>query len=73
LEIQTTPPHRHPALLSAPEPILVVSMPGVAETFKTVLDEMTHGTEFKLVNSLHAENANVTHQNLNTSIEKAEN
>jgi len=50
LEIQTTPSHGHPALISAPEPILVVTMPGVAETFKTVIDEMTHGTDFKLVN-----------------------
>jgi len=73
LEIQTTPLHRHPALVSALEPILVVTMPGVAETFKTVIDEMTHGTDFKLVNLLHAENANLTHQNLNTSIDKPEN
>ena len=29
LEMQTTPPHRHPALISAHEPILVVTMPGV--------------------------------------------
>ena len=52
LEIQTTPPHRHPALISAHEPILVVTMGGVAETFKTVIDEKTHGTDFKLVNLL---------------------
>jgi hypothetical protein len=50
LEIQTTPPHGHPALISAHEPILVVTMPGVAETFKTVINMMTHGTDFKLVN-----------------------
>ena len=47
LEIQSTPPHRHPALILAHEPILVVTMPGVAETFKTVIEEMTHGTDFK--------------------------
>jgi hypothetical protein len=50
LEIQTTPPQGHPALVSALEPILVATMPGVAETCKTVINEMTHGTEFKLVN-----------------------
>jgi hypothetical protein len=60
LEIQTTPPHGHPALVSALEPILVDTMPGVAETFKTVIDKMKHGTEFKLVDLLHAENANLT-------------
>ena len=69
LEIQTTRPHRHPALILAHEPILVVTMPGVAETFKTVIDMMTHGTDFKLVNLLHAENANLTHEDLNTSID----
>jgi len=73
LEIQTTPPHGHPALISAHEPILVVTMPGVAETFKTVIDEMTHGTDFKPVNLLHTENANLTHEDLNTSIDEPEN
>jgi len=73
LDILTTPPHGHPALVSAFEPILVVTMPGVAETFKTVIDEMTHGTEFKLVNLLHAENPNLTRENQNTSIDEPEN
>jgi len=73
LEIQTTPPHGHSALISAHEPLLVVTMPGVAETFKTVIDEMTHGTDFKLVNLLHAETANLTHEDLNTSIDEPEN
>jgi hypothetical protein len=34
LGIQTTPPHGDPALISAHEPILVVTMPGVAETIQ---------------------------------------
>jgi len=50
LEIQSTPLQGDPALNSALEPILVVTMPGVAETFKSVIDEMTHGTDYKLVN-----------------------
>jgi len=45
----------------------------VAETFKTNIDEMTHGTDFKLVNLLHAENANLTHEHLNTSVHEPEN
>jgi len=73
LEIQSTPPHRDPALISAHEPILVVTMPGVAETFKSVIDEMTHGTDFKLVNLVHTENANLTQEYLNTSIDEPEN
>jgi len=73
LEIQTTPPHGHLALISAHEPILVVTMPGVAETFKTVIGEMTHATDFKLVNLLHTENANLTHKDPNTSIDEPEN
>jgi len=47
LEIQTTPPHGHPAFVLALEPIFMVTMPGVAETFKTVIDEITHGTKFE--------------------------
>jgi len=73
LEIQSTPPHGYPPLISALEPILVVTLPGVAETFKSGIYEMTHGTDFKLVNLLHAKNANLTHENLNTSIDEPEN
>jgi len=73
LEIQTTPPHGHPALVSGLEPILVATMHRVAEISKTVIDEMTHGTDFKLVNFLHAENANITHEDMNTSIDELKN
>ena len=45
-------------------------MPGVAETFKTVIGKMTHETDFKLVNLLHTDNANLTYDDLNTSIDK---
>jgi hypothetical protein len=48
-------------------------MPGVAETFKTVIDEMTHATDFKLVNLLQPEDANFTRNDLNTSIDEQEN
>ena len=48
-------------------------MPGVAETFKTLIDEMTNRTDLKLVNLLHAENANLTHEDLNSSVDEPEN
>jgi len=48
-------------------------MPGVAETFKCVIDEMTHGTDFKLVNMLQAKNMNLTHEDLNTGLDEPEN
>jgi hypothetical protein len=72
-KIQSTPPNGDPGLISAVESILVVTMPGLAETFKQVIGEMTHGTDFKLFNLLHAKNPNLTHQDLNTSIDKPEN
>jgi hypothetical protein len=56
LEIQTTLPHGHPALISAYERILVVTMPRDAVAFKTASYEMIHGTDFNLVNLLHTEN-----------------
>jgi len=73
LEIQTTPPHRHPVHQSALNPVLVVTMPGVAETFQTVIDKMTDGTDFKLVNMLKSGNVNLNHEYGNTRIEKPEN
>jgi SNF2 family DNA or RNA helicase len=60
-------------LTSALEPILVVTMPGVAETFKSVIDEMTFATDIKLINLLHVENVNLTHEDLNTSLDEPEN
>jgi hypothetical protein len=72
LEIQPTPPHRHPTLVSAHEQFLVVIMPSVAEMLKTVINEMTHRTELKLVNLLPDRNANFPHPDLNTSIDKPE-
>jgi hypothetical protein len=48
-------------------------MPGVAETSKTVIYEMTHGTNFKLLTLLHSKNANLTHKDLNTSIDEPKN
>ena len=72
-EIQSTPPQGHPALTSTIEPILVVTLPGVAGTFKSVINDMTYRTNFKLIDLLHAENANLTHGDLNTSSDQPEN
>jgi hypothetical protein len=70
--MQTTPPNGHPAPILAHEPILVVKMPGVAETFKTGMNEMTHGTDFKHVNLFHPDNGNLTHEDLNVTIHEPE-
>jgi SNF2 family DNA or RNA helicase len=72
LVIQSTPPHGHPALIPALEPILVLTMPGVDDTFKSVIDMMTPGTNFKLVNLFLAENGNLTHEDVNTSTHEPE-
>jgi hypothetical protein len=47
-------------------------MHGVAEMFKCIINETTHGTDFKLENLLHAENANLTHEDLDTNSDKLE-
>jgi len=72
-EIQLTPLQGHPVLTSAFEPIVVVTMRRVAARFKSVFDQMTYGTDFNLINLLHPENVNLTHEDLNTSIDKPEN
>jgi len=48
-------------------------MPGVAETVNTLIEEMTHGPDLQLVYLLHSENANLTHEDWNTSIDEPEN
>jgi len=72
-ELQSTAPHRHPAPTSAIQQILVVTIPRVAETFQSVIEKFTYGTDFKLINLLHNEIASLTHENLNTSISEPEN
>jgi len=73
IEIQKTPLQGHPAQTSALESILVVTILGVAVMFKSVIDEMTFATDFKLINLLHTDNANLTHQDLKTSLDEPEN
>jgi len=73
LEIMTTPPPGHPALIPAHEPILVVTMDAVAETVKAVIDNMTHGTDFKLLNLLLTESSNLIQEDLNTSVDEPKN
>jgi hypothetical protein len=60
-KIQSTAMQGHPVRTLASEPILVVPMPGVAERFKSVIDKMTYGTDFKLIHLFQVENANLTH------------
>jgi len=72
LDIQTTLTVEFTELASALEPIVVMTIASVTETLKSVINEMTHGTNFKLVNVLDAENAKLTHEDLNSSIDKAE-
>jgi len=73
LEIQSTQSHGHAALKSAHKPIMVVTIPGVAKTFKTVIHKTTQGIDFKLVNLVYAENASFTHEDPIISIDKPEN
>jgi hypothetical protein len=73
LQIPTTTPHGHPALILAHEAILVLTMHGVTETFNTVLYEMTHGIKYKPINLLHAKYANLTLKVPHPSIDKPEN
>jgi hypothetical protein len=72
IEIQISPPQGYPALTSTLEPILLVIMPRVTETLPSIIDKMTHETDFKLINLLQAENVNL-HKDLNTSCDQPEN
>jgi len=53
-------PWTNPSVHNVPDP----------ETVKTVIDQMTNWTYFKLCNLLSAENPNLTHKNQNTSIDE---
>jgi len=72
-EIKSTPLQGHRVLTSAFELILVVTMPRVAKMFKSVIDEMTYGTDCELIHLLHVDNGYLTQEDLNTNIEEPEN
>ena len=72
-EIQTTPAVGHLVVTSAHKAIHLVTMSGLVEIFKNVIDEMTCGTGLKCVNWLDGENANLTHEDLDTIIDEIDN
>jgi len=72
-EIQATLRQGHPARTSDVARIVVVAMPKVAEMFKSVIDEMTYGINFELINVLHKENTNLTDEDRNTTTDKPDN
>lgn len=72
-KIQSAPALGQPVCTSPLQPIIVVTMPGLVETFKRVIKETTYGTNFKLVNLEDVEYGNLTHENLDTCIDKLDN
>jgi len=60
LEIQTSSPLGYSVHSSGVEPILVVAMSSVAEGLRSIINEMTYATDFKLVNMFCENNANFT-------------
>jgi hypothetical protein len=57
--------HLAPILLQ--DPILVITTLGVTKAKSYVIPKMTYKTSLKQVNMLYVDNANVTHQNPNTT------
>jgi len=55
----------HPELTPSLKAILVVTMPGVAEAFKCVMDNISYETNFTLVNLLDTRNLNFAHEDWN--------
>jgi len=72
LEITPAPHQGDPTLTAALKPIVVVMMPGVAETLRTVINTMAYGIDFRVVNMLETENPIHCHQDRNSSIEQQE-
>jgi hypothetical protein len=73
IEMQKIALQGHPAPTPPSQPMLVLTMPGVTETSNGVIDNMTFATHFTLIHLLHTENVDVTHEDLNSSLEQPEN
>jgi hypothetical protein len=72
LEIKTTPPYGDPCLVSAHEPILIVTLPGICETFKSVIKDMSYNTDFTIIDLLDPNHYNLTNEDLNASADEPE-
>jgi hypothetical protein len=72
LEIKTTPPYGHPCLVSAHETILIVTLPGICETFKSVIKDMSYNTDFTIIDLLDPNHYNLTNEDLNASADEPE-
>ncbi|KAF8515970.1 hypothetical protein BDD12DRAFT_905249 [Trichophaea hybrida] len=72
LEIKTTPPYGHPCLVSAHEPIFIVTLPGICVTFKSVIKDMSHNTDFTIIDLLDPNYYNDTNEDLNASADEPE-
>src|ERR1700731_1267736 len=53
LDIKMIPPYGHPCLVSAHEPILIVTLPGICEMFKSVIKDMSYDTDFTMIDLFH--------------------
>jgi len=73
LPIQTTAPLGLPALTSAIQRILVVTMPRVIESFNSAMNKIPYVTGSKPENMLRLDNSNSALKNLNTRINNPEN
>jgi hypothetical protein len=72
MQILNTPLQSNSMLHSALEPILLVTIPTVAEKFTIVIEKMTFATDLKLNNSLNPENTNLTHKDHNAGLVQPE-
>jgi hypothetical protein len=70
IEIRKCTLSQHPVLSSAHEPILIVRILGVAEMFKRVIDEVIFATALEFMKLLQAEDPNLTHKDLNTTVDE---
>ncbi|KAF8537453.1 hypothetical protein BDD12DRAFT_806924 [Trichophaea hybrida] len=72
LEIKTTPPYGHPCLVSAHEPILIVTLPGICEMCQSGIKDMSHNTDFTIIDLLEPNHYNLTNEDLNASADEPE-
>jgi hypothetical protein len=51
---------------------LIVTLPGICETFKSVIKDMSYNMDFTIIDLLDLNNYNLTNEDLNASADEPE-
>ncbi|KAF8544412.1 hypothetical protein BDD12DRAFT_801333 [Trichophaea hybrida] len=72
LKMKTTLSYVHICLVLAHKSILIVTLPGICKTFKSVIKDMSYNTDFTIIDLLDPNHYNLTNDDMKASTDEPE-